>query len=260
MGADGMKRIATNTRNFLERLVWGDRLRERIAIGFLGGIYRSQFRRQWIYAQHEPHYFNHRWDAYELVYGKKKNPYVFSRGFFTVESLQKGDKLLDIGCGDGFFTNNFYAPVCSEIDAIDIEDSAIQLAKSTNKSNNINYTVLDATSEPFPSNNYDVISWDGAIGHFAATDTAELIEKISKNLNESGIFVGSESLGDHEGDDHLQYFLDEKSLALAFKPFFKHVLIKTMRYDLESGINRVEAFWRCSNELQKLESFEWKQF
>jgi len=254
-----MQSIKSKARKLFEKIVFGGKLREKLIASYLGAIYKSQFRREWIYADHEPHFFNHRWDVHELMYGSTKNPYVFFRGFFAVESLRKGDKLLDIGCGDGFFTNAFYGSSCSTIDAVDIEESAIKTAKELNNNKNINYLVLDATSEPFPSKSYDAIIFDGAIGHFAEADMAKLIEKISNSLAKNGIFIGSESLGDHEGDDHLQYFANEEELARVFKPFFKYVFIKKVLYTLNSGTERAEAFWRCSNEDERINSLKWKQ-
>jgi 2-polyprenyl-3-methyl-5-hydroxy-6-metoxy-1,4-benzoquinol methylase len=88
-----------------------------------------------------------------------------SRGFFVADLLRDGDRLLDIGCGDGFFTNRFFAARCTHIDAIDNDAEAIRAACARHRASNITYALLDAAAQPFPNTRYDVIVWDGAIGH-----------------------------------------------------------------------------------------------
>lgn len=231
-----------------EALVFGTRLRESVLVGLLGSLHRSQFRRDWLfYPEIPPHFYNQRWSAYRFAYGDKRGIQAFTRGFLAAEVVQKGDRLLDIGCGDGFFSKSFFSDRCARIDAVDIEPSAISTARRLNPGVNIDYRVLDAVREDFPASRYDVIVWDGAIGHFSNQDMATMLKKISRALSPDGIFVGSESLGT-EGDDHLQHFATESDLAAVFRPYFKHVLIRTNSYPIPGG-QRWEAYWRCANSL-----------
>jgi ubiquinone/menaquinone biosynthesis C-methylase UbiE len=232
-----------------ETALYGGRRRELFLVCVLGALYRSQFRREWRFFPSEPpHFYNQRWNGFEFVYGSARNPYVFSRGFIASEVIQAGDVLLDIGCGDGFFTNAFYSFRCLRIDAIDVEPSAIRAAKELNGAPNISYRHADAVLDPFPSDRYDVVVWDGAIGHFSEPDVSVVLNKITRVLSSMGVFVGSESLG-KEGSDHLQFFEDESALAAVFRPYFKHVQIRTMEYQLGNGFLRKEAYWRCANSL-----------
>jgi hypothetical protein len=84
-----------------------------------------------------------------------------------------------------------------------------------------------------------------------------MLAKISASLSQEGVFAGSESLGRREGLDHLQFFDTLEDLANLFKPFFAHVQMKTIDYAISSGICRREAYWRCSNSMQRLESARW---
>src|SRR5260370_14723094 len=127
--------------------------------------------------------------------------------------------VVDSGSGDGFLTNPFLSTQCGEVDAIDIDPRAIQEAKRTNTRSNITYYLRNAVTEPFPRGKYDVIVWNGAIGHFASADTALLLQKIATALHPAGIFAGSESLG-HEGHDHLQLFMTTRDLEDLFQPHF----------------------------------------
>jgi hypothetical protein len=116
---------------------------------------------------------------------------------------------------------------------------------------------LDAVKDSFPHERYDVIVWDGALGHFSDDVTQYMLQKILAHLSENGIFVGSESLG-VEGQDHLQYFHSEDELRSIFSPFFKCVKMRSANYKLRrSDFVRREAYWRCSNSQERLSQVEW---
>src|SRR4051794_24874752 len=112
------RRIALAALQLLERLVFGGRLRERVLLLALGAYYRSLYRRQWAWSQEPPHFFDHRMGAFDLLVGRG-NPYALARAFHAVEVMRQGDRVLDIGCGDGFFTSRFFAPRASAVDAVD---------------------------------------------------------------------------------------------------------------------------------------------
>ena len=105
---------------------------------------------------------------------------------------------------------------------------------------NIRYGLLDAVKEPFPETPFDVAVWDGALAHFSADGTGVMLSKIKAALAPEGIFAGSESLGP-EGDDHLQVFADLEGLSELFRPLWRHVLVRELRYPLQGGFVRREA-------------------
>jgi protein-L-isoaspartate O-methyltransferase len=90
-----------------------------------------------------------------------------SRGFFAQDVLKPNSIVLDIGCGDGFFSARFSAPRCRHVDAIVVEPTAVAFARRHHHVRNVTYHLADATADSFPRDRYDVIVWDGAIGHFA---------------------------------------------------------------------------------------------
>jgi SAM-dependent methyltransferase len=245
----------------LEAILYGGSRRESFLVRLLGALHRSQFRREWLLCPSEqPPYYNQRWNGFNFVYSKSRTPYPFTRGFLVSEIVHPGDRLLDIGCGDGFFTNSFYSSLCLHVDAIDIEPSAIKTARKLNSARNIDFHLLDAVHDPFPSDQYDVIVWDGAVGHFAEADLAAVLDKIARALSPSGIFVGSESLG-IEGSDHQQFFEDESALAAVFTPYFEHVLMRKLEYRIGTGFLRTEGYWRCANDLSlRHESTTWADY
>ena len=120
---------------------------------------------------------------------------------------------------------------------------------------NVTYTVLDAVTEPFPSDRYDVIVWDGGLGHVTPDAAHGVLAKIKVALAPDGIFVGSESLG-HEGHDHLQFFSSVGDLCALFEPHFANVLVRSLDYELP-GLTRQEAFWRCGSSRVRMDEASW---
>lgn len=239
----------------------GDRRESRL-IKLLGRHYEGKFRRQWVLSTEEPHFYSQRIGLFEFAFGESgRGPYPFNRGFFSSEVLREGDRLLDIGCGDGFFTRRFLSPRCSHVDAIDIEPSAIAEASATNNSPKITYHLLDAVKQPFPEKQYDAIVWDGALGHFSAETTHQMLQKIKDCLSPDGVFVGSESLG-IEGSDHLQFFNSLSDLGVLLEPYFHHIELRSVSYRVGQGEGflRQEGYWRCSNDPARLRDCQWQVF
>jgi 2-polyprenyl-3-methyl-5-hydroxy-6-metoxy-1,4-benzoquinol methylase len=254
----GKRRFKRTLTGWKERILWGGKIREELLIRLLRRHYRSLFRRLWELDKERPHFTNHRLTWFLFGFGDgAMRPYQLARAFYSAEALSPDDIVLDIGCGDGFLTNHFLATQCVEVDAIDIEPSAIREANRTNARSNITYLLRDAAKEPFPREKYDVIFWNGAIGHFAAPETALILKKIAAALKPDGVFAGSESLG-HEGHDHLQFFKTDVDLANLFRPYLAHVSTKTLRYPINNGtFVRDEAYWRCSNSSARLAKVGW---
>ena len=258
-----LRRLQRRALRFKELLLGGGEFRESFLVRLLGSYYVHKYRRDWEFCEEEPHFFSQRIGLFDFAFGSGGHgPYAFSRGFFVSEVLRYNDRLLDIGCGDGFFARRFFAERCAHIDAIDIEPSAIEAAKAQNSAPNITYQLLDAVNEPFPGNNYDVIVWDGALGHFAAETTKLMLEKIRDSLSPEGIFVGSESLG-FEGSDHLQFFESLEDFRSLFSPYFKYVDLRAINYRAgrgPDGFVRNEGYWRCANDPKRMAESRWKSY
>lgn len=239
-----------------ERVLHGGPRRERLLRRALGSHYESIFRRDWQLAPEPPHFFDHRIDAFKLL-NDRGAVGPLSRGFYALEAMRDGDVVLDIGCGDGFFDRALFAARVEHVDAIDIEPSAIEHARRYNAAPNVGYFQLDAVAQPFPRDAYDVVVWDGALGHFAPEATTVMLEKIASVLKPGGVFVGSESLG-FEGDDHLQWFQTLDGLGEVFRKHFEHVEMREMRYVILGGRDRHEAFWRCAASDERLRQLDWR--
>src|ERR1700738_1666943 len=122
--------VARNLAHYTEVVLFGSEIRERFAKGMLAHYYRSKFRRQWAWQVYgEPHFTIHSGGLFDLLDGKMgQGVYTLTRAFLSAEIIGNGNNVLDIGCGDGCLTKRFCAPRAGHVDAIDIEESAINYA------------------------------------------------------------------------------------------------------------------------------------
>jgi SAM-dependent methyltransferase len=250
---------------FYDNIIRKVLIHEDFLVKLLNFYYRLKFKREWIWNLAPPHFSSPREKLFDFIYSNDYvHPFSFYRAFYSSEVLKDNDKVLDIGCGDGFFTKRFISYRASIIDAIDIVLDAIKIAKRINFSNNINYLLLNACKDPFPQKLYNVIMLDGVLGHITLGESDFLIKKISKNLASDGIFVGSESLG-QEGRDHLQFYYSLEDLFEKFRKYFLYIQLKKIEYPVKFGKNnknfiRTEAFWRCSNHKNRINNYKWSNF
>lgn len=242
-----------------EAIVFGTALREWALVHFLAAYYHSLYRRIYLYAVEAPHFTHQRLGFFFFAFADHPPAFAsFNRAVLSAEVIRLGDRVLDIGCGDGFFTKRFLANGARHVDGVDVEPSAIAAAEKGNRAPNVKFHRMDAVNEPFPSAPYDVIVWDGALGHFSPDTTDKMLQKISAALADDGAFTGSESLG-HEGTDHLQFFGSRDDLRSLFSRFFSNVEIKTSEYTLGDGFIRSEAYWRCANDPARLNAVAWQR-
>jgi len=258
-----MKKLGSGIKRWIllqrEFLLWGGNYREKLLLFFLSGYYRSSLLRDWGLRKEQPHFYSQRAGFFLAGFGSRNENGLlpFLRGYYNMEILRPSDRVLDIGCGDGFFTRVFFAPCCTSIDALDIEKSAIATANRYYADSKIRFLEANAVTTPFPQQDYDVIIWDGALGHFDKASSDTMLGKIVASLKPDGLFTGSESIGT-EGHDHLQFFHSLDDLIVVLRAHFKHVAVRSHRYPIAGGYMRTEAYWRCSQEKNRLQDVTWK--
>jgi len=98
---------------------------------------------------------------------------------FFFENIEKGSKVLDIGCGNGFLTCKI-AEKAQKVVAIDISKEAISNAKNNFARENIEYVIGDATKYNFKEH-FDIIVLSNILEHIYKR--IEFLKKI-KNLAE----------------------------------------------------------------------------
>jgi hypothetical protein len=94
--------------------------------------------------------------------------------------IDRSSTILELGCGDGAFTDSVLAPRFKHVDAYDASGSAIERAQSRTGYKNVSYYVKDLTDFDYEDGSY----WDGAflIGflHHVKDFTPGIVARLSK--------------------------------------------------------------------------------
>ena len=143
-----LRRTLGRPARIVEHVIGGGRSRERLLPGARSA--RTMPRGSGgsgCWTDEPPHFFDHRIGAFDLAFGSAKSgPYPWFRAFFAAEVIRDGDMLLDIGCGDGFFTARFFAPRCRAVDGVDVDPDAIATARRENAGANVRYHLRGCAS------------------------------------------------------------------------------------------------------------------
>lgn len=135
-----------------------------------------------------PAWFDHRIDLY---YHWPHNLFWLERGVLPRKHMFEDCIVLDLFCGDGFFSRYFYSTIAGHIDAIDKDPGAIAHAKRWHSHPKVNYVTADVREQSFPRSHYDVIVWSEGIEHLNEADYATIADRIKSAMGEKAVLVGS---------------------------------------------------------------------
>src|SRR5262249_41725555 len=100
--------------------------------------------------------------------------------------VRPGERILDVGCGDGYYDHQIAARGASVV-GIDLRESAIALARRRNQTARTEFCVMDAEEMAFPAGCFDKVVSFCVIEHFARDQ--RVIEHVARVLKPSGWFV-----------------------------------------------------------------------
>ncbi len=191
------------TRRWVQALLFAPQRRWNWGERFVRAFHRAQMRRAWHDAPEPPHFEDHR--SLLALWPEHRNPEFMACGTYARELMEPGCSVLDLCCGDGFYSYHFYGAVAGHVDAVDIDREALAIARQYHQAPNIRYHRLDVLEEDFPAARYDVVVWDGSLGHFRAEQIERLLPKIALAIGDHGVLSGSEDVETVESKswDHL---------------------------------------------------------
>lgn len=154
-----------------------------------------------------------------------RNPLWVERGVFSSLCL-KGKNVMELSCGDGFNTRNFYSLRSNKVIACDYNKKALQTAQKKNNADNISYLLADIRTE-MPIGQFENIIWDAAIEHFTEEEIAGILYNIKLRLTPDGILSGYTILERKEKQlsHHEHEFKDKEELGRLLNPHFKNVTV-----------------------------------
>jgi SAM-dependent methyltransferase len=174
-----------------------------------------------------PEWYDHYLDLY-FSWQRKRQPFWVERGTFGLLCIEPGARVLELCCGDGFNTRNFYSHRAKSIKALDFDTTAISHARCYNSHNNIEYIQGDIRTQ-IPEGPFDNIVWDAAIEHFTEEETAKIMKTIKSRLTSTGIISGYTLVEKEDGEKHPHQheyeFKSKEDLVRFFTPHFKNVKV-----------------------------------
>jgi SAM-dependent methyltransferase len=174
-----------------------------------------------------PEFFDHHIDLF-YYWQESKNSLWVERGVFGNLAIKRGGKILELACGDGFNSRNFYSYLANSVLAVDFDKNAIKTAKKKNATKNVEYILADIRSN-MPIGSFDNIVWDAAIEHFTESEIEKIMEEVKKRLEEKkGILSGYTIVERREGkmlSQHEYEFKNMADLKRFFTPHFKNVIV-----------------------------------
>ena len=193
--------------------------------------------------KNRPPWFDHRIDLYYLW---PNNLFWLERGILPRKHMFEGCAVLDLFCGDGYYSRYFYSTIAGHIDALDKDPGAIAHARKWHSHPRIRYVQADAVHEDFPQSRYDVICWYEAIEHVRRSEYEAVIGRIKAAIGEAGVLLGSTPIvpADHLGKSNWQHqneFTSVDSLREFLRKDFAEVKIDTTVYPTSDGHTRRTA-------------------
>ncbi|MFH0740132.1 MAG: methyltransferase domain-containing protein [bacterium] len=160
--------------------------------------------------------------------------------------IRKGDKVLDLGCGNGRFIN-IIKEKGGEYFGTDVSENLINIAKQNYP--NENFQTTEALKLPFSNNYFDIIYSIAVLHHIPSNNfRLEFLQEAKRVLKAGGIFVLTVwKPKDKQEKDLAIKFLLRKIFGLS-KLDFKDVVEPWF------GNNKGERYFHCFNktELTKL--------
>ena len=208
-------------------------------------------------------YWDHRWDRERIP-----NEYQTRRGeeilsFLRTVKLER-PKILDIGCGTGWFTAQLGK--IGNATGIDLSETAIEIARSDYPG--IDYVCGDLYTHSFSRETFDVVVSQEVLPH--VQDQVSFLELIRGILKPDGYlaltmvnkFVIERAEWDHGPSSHIISWLSKKEIMQMLKPNFEILQSRTVMPVGNKGILRVVNSQRLNKLIsgivsrQTLESFK----
>ncbi|MGD9782173.1 MAG: class I SAM-dependent methyltransferase [Kiritimatiellia bacterium] len=110
--------------------------------------------------------------------------------------LMPGDRLLDIGCGNGFSTS-IYAEVCAAVKGIDYSEEMIQTARNVHQKANLSFDRQDVLDLHEKEGGWDVVSCTRCLINLTSWEQQQVaLHEMSRILVPGGRLIFAEGIAD----------------------------------------------------------------
>jgi SAM-dependent methyltransferase len=225
------KRVIPILTPFKRVLEWISQAEADLAAKWVSGAHNRLRMVQWALAP-TPEHFDHTIDLY-WQWRESRNSLWIERGAYGSLALRGGD-VLELCCGDGFNSRNFYSLRSRKVVACDFDPLAIKAAQRKNRARNVEYMLADIRTA-MPPGTYENIVWDAAIEHFTPKETDKILRDIHARLAPGGILTGYtivERATKVKMLSHHEYEFKSKEDLLGFlTPHFERAMVFETTYE-----------------------------
>jgi len=138
-------------------------------------------------------------------------------------AIEPGARILELGCGTGYYTEVFFSPFASQIVAIDIDPRAIEFAQRYHQAKNIRYAVLDFR-QVLPEGPFDAVIWTPTILAYTPVEVDAFMAKLRRVLTKNAVLSGFTAV-EAEGPGEGVLWHDLPSLGARLKKYFANVRV-----------------------------------
>ena len=136
-------------------------------------------------------------------------------------AIEPGSRILELGCGTGYYADVFFSPFATEIVAVDIDPRAIETARRKHQAKNIRYEVMDFR-KTLPYGPFDVVIWTPTIFAYTPDEVDTFMQRLREVISKDARLCGFTCIeANHAGPGILWH--DMNSLAERLKRFFNNV-------------------------------------
>ena len=178
-----------------------------------------------------------------------------SKKILVEELLFENKKVLDVGCGNGWFSIWADRNGCL-VDAIDPSVVQIKDARDKDKTNKINFMVAGAENIKDLNNSYDLIFFFNSLHHIPDTIMEKSIKYSKNKMDINGSIIIVEPIAKGNFHNFVKYIDDETSVRnKAYKTIknckkYNLEIVKELMYD---EIKRFKSGEECINFLSKVD-------
>ena len=116
---------------------------------------------------------------------KTKTPWIIDR-IKEHNLLNQSTKVLDVGCGAGFLSNEL-AKQGLQVTGVDLSEESLKIAAKHDSTKCVHYQTADAYKLPFGDSTFDVLTAMDFLEHVENPD--QVIKEFSRVLKSNGIFI-----------------------------------------------------------------------
>jgi SAM-dependent methyltransferase len=198
-------------------------------------------------------YTDHSLNQFFLMSAMKRTWWVEGPAFCGL-AIEAGSRVLDLGCGTGYYADVFFSPFAAEIVAIDIDPRAIETARRMHQTKNIRYEVMDFR-QTLPDGPFDAVVWTPTVVAYTADEVHSLMGRLHDVLSKDARLCGFTCVETHRRAPEVLWY-DMGSLAARLKRYFKnvcvfervHPTVQPPRHELfffaSDGVLPFDAEWR----------------